>query len=454
MIDILLYVVSFIVAIGVLIVVHEFGHYWVARRLGIKVLRFSVGFGKALWKRRVGRDQTEIVIAAIPLGGYVKMLDETEGDVPERERHRAFNRQPVWKRIAVVVAGPMFNLLFAILAYWFIFVTGVEGIKPVVGQVLEGSVAQQAGFRPGDEIIAMDGKPVLTWDQRRLYLFQRALDRKHVQVDVRDPDGREQTRVLDLSRFSGKDIGASLIERGIGLIGYFPEVLPVIGKLDEGPAMRAGLEVGDRIRMIDKTPVSSWEEIVKVISASAGKSIHLEVERAGASREFDVVPDAVTDGERSIGRINIRPQFAEFPASMRTTMRMSFGTALGESVSECWGMSWLTLEMLYRMVLLEVSTKTLSGPLTIAQYAGVSAKIGFNHFIMFLAVISISLAVLNLLPVPVLDGGHLLYYVIEAIKGKPLSMRVMEAGQRVGVVLLAALMILALYNDITRIFRW
>ena len=238
MTDMLYYVGAFVVALGILIAVHEFGHFWVARRLGVKVLRFSIGFGKPLWSRRVGKDRMELAIGAFPLGGYVKMLDETEGEVPPQELHRAFNRQKTWKRMAIVVAGPLFNFLFAILAYWVVYMIGVDGIKPVVGKVTEGSIAQQAGFRAGDTILSIDGKEVQSWDQRRLYLFQRALDRARVNVEVRDAQGKVESRQLDLSNLPVQEVNASLLERGIGLIGFFPEPLPVIGAMEPGPAAK------------------------------------------------------------------------------------------------------------------------------------------------------------------------------------------------------------------------
>jgi regulator of sigma E protease len=451
--DILLYIASFVVAVGTLVVIHEFGHYWVAHKLGVKVLRFSVGFGKPLWSRRIGRDKMELVVAAVPLGGYVKMLDENEGSVPAKDKKRAFNRQPIWKRVAIVVAGPMFNFIFAILAYWLIFGTGIDGLKPVVGRVADNSLAQQAGFKTGDEILSIDDKPVMTWDHRRLYLFERALDREKVVFQVRGSDGQSHTRELDLSTLSAREVNAGLVERTIGLSPRMPEPLPAIGSLEDGPAKRAGLDVGDRFVRIDGEAVRTWDDVVKLIGAKPGQTVRVEVERGGSIRTVDVTPNSVDVGGKAVGRINIRPKFNAVSDDMRAVMRMPAGQALAEALSDTWSMSVLTLEMLYRMLLLEVSTETISGPLTIAQYAGVSAKIGFSHFVMFLAVISISLGVLNLLPIPVLDGGHLLYYIIEAVKGGPLSDKAMMAGQRIGIALLMALMMLALYNDLTRIFR-
>jgi len=453
MTDLLYYVGAFMVALGVLIAVHEFGHFWVARRLGVKVLRFSIGFGKPLWSRRVGEDRMELAIGVFPLGGYVKMLDETEGEVPPQELHRAFNRQKVWKRMAIVVAGPLFNFLFAILAYWAVYMIGVDGIKPVVGKVTESSIAQNAGFRAGDLILSIDGKEVQSWDQRRLYLFQRALDRARVNVEVRDAQGNVETRLLDLSSLPVQEVNASLLERGIGLIGFFPEPLPVIGAMEPGPAASAGMKIGDRLVEINGEPVPSWEQLVEVISKSPGKTVNVTVEREGARHDFKVTPDAVEQGGQTIGRINIRPQFTDIPDEMRVKVRFGVAEALTEGVRNTWSMSVLTLEMLYRMLKLEVSARNISGPITIAQYAGYSAKVGVEQFVLFLAVISISLGVLNLLPIPVLDGGHLMYYIIESIKGSPLSERTMMLGQQVGVALLGGLMMLAFYNDLTRIFQ-
>jgi regulator of sigma E protease len=450
--DILFYALSFVVALGVLIVVHEFGHFWVARRCGVKVLRFSVGFGRPLWRRVFGADRTELVVAAIPLGGYVKMLDETEAPVPAAELPRAFNRQKVWKRVAIVVAGPAFNFLFAILAYWAVYLVGIDGIRPVVGRVTPDSIAAKAGFEVGDEILAIDGHAVQSWGQRRLYLFQRALDRAVVEVEVRDQHQQTHVRRLDLTSLPSAAVDASLLERGIGLYGYLPQILPVIGGMEDGPAKTAGLKVGDRFVSISGKPVHGWDDVVSGISARPGQPTDVVVERDGATQTFQVTPAPIAQGEHTIGRINIRPQIADIPADMRTRVHFGPIAAFGEAFQNSWAMTALTFQMLYRMATLQVSSKNISGPITIAQYAGQSAKVGGTQFLLFLAVISISLAVLNLLPIPVLDGGHLLYYVIEVVKGSPVSERVMLLGQQVGIALLAGLMMLAFYNDLTRIF--
>lgn len=452
MISFLYTLIAFVVAISVLVVVHEFGHYWVARRMGVKVLRFSLGFGKPLWTRRFGRDKTEWVIAAIPLGGYVKMLDEHEGKVAKKDLVRAFNRQPVFKRVAIVVAGPAFNFLFAILAYSILYMAGTEGMRPVVGKVAESSLAQQAGFRAGDEFVAIDGYPVQSWDQRRLYLYEKALDRASVNFTVRDRDGLTQERALDLSSLSAADVGAGLLERQIGLFPSMPELAPVIGSLDaRGAAAQAGLQIGDRVTAIDGQPMQTWQDMVKAVSARPDVVLRLRVERNGVTREFSVTPQSADNAGQRIGRIGVGVRIPELPAEMRVLVRHAPLPALAEGIETTWRMSALTLKMLGKMLTLEVSTKTISGPLTIAQYAGASAQIGLDRFVMFLAVVSISLGVLNLLPIPVLDGGHLLIYLIEGIQRKPLSETALQWGQQIGIALLIALMALAFYNDFMRI---
>lgn len=454
MVNFIYMVFAFVVAISVLVVVHEFGHYWVARRLGVKVLRFSVGFGKPLWSRRLGRDKTEWAIAAIPLGGYVKMLDEREGKVAKRDLARAFNRQPIPKRIAIVLAGPFFNFAFAILAYSFLLMAGVEGIRPMVGQVAPNSLAERAGFQSGDELMSVDNYKIESWDQRRLYLYERALDRATVRFTVTDKNRIKQERLLDLSSLSAADVGAGLLERQIGLFPALPEPEPVIGSLEEnGVAAQAGIKVGDRIVAIDGRPVSTWQAVVTAISTRAGETLKVRAMRDGATQEFSVTPQGVDVGGQRIGRIGVGVQRPELPADMLVWVQHGPFAAIGEGIDTTWRMSSLTLKMLAKMLVLEVSTETISGPLTIAQYAGASAQIGFERFIQFLAVVSISLGVLNLLPVPVLDGGHLLFYIIEGIRGRPLSDAALHWGQQIGIVLLIALMALAFYNDFTRLLH-
>lgn len=452
MLNTLITVAAFIVAISVLVVVHEFGHYWVARRLGIKVLRFSVGFGRPLWSRRYGRDQTEWTIAAIPLGGYVKMLDEHDGDVRKEELPRAFNRQPIWSRTLVVLAGPFFNFLFAVLAYSFINMLGAEGIRPVVGRVVDGSLAQQAGFRSGDELIAIDGRAVQSWDQRRLYLYERALDRATVRIDVRSAEGIRQERLLDLASITAADVGAGLLEREIGMSPAMPELLAILGAVEAGgPAARAGLQAGDRIVAINGRAVRLWQEAVADISNRPDESLRITVDRNGVTREFVVQTLAADAAGQRIGRIGVGVQIPVLPPEYLVQVRHSPFSAVGESIQTTWHLSVLTLKMLWKMVQLEVSTKTISGPITIAQYAGASAQMGIERFVLFLAVVSISLGVLNLLPIPVLDGGHLLYFALEGLKGRPLSDQTLFWGQQIGIVMLVALMSLAFYNDFMRL---
>ncbi len=441
-------------AIGVLVVVHEFGHYWVAKQLGVKVLRFSVGFGPPLWVRRFGRDRTEFVLAAIPLGGYVKMLDENDTKVAKKDLPRAFNRQSLPKRAAIVLAGPMFNFLFAILAYWLLFSVGTEGLKPVVGKVVDNSIAAQAGFHSGDELLSIDGKPVASWDQRRLYLFQRALDRDQVDVEVRNTRGDLEMRRLDLSTLTADQVSTGLLEKGLGLYPAMPDILPVLEHLDEkGAGAKSGLHKGDVISAIDGKPVRLWDDIRSIISANPERALQFSIERNRQALSITVTTGKIERNGKTEGYIGVAPRIPEYPKEMLVSTRLDPLNALYESVQSTWLMSSLTLEMLVKMVKLEVSTKAISGPITIAQAAGNSAHAGWDRFVMFLAVVSIGLGVLNLLPVPVLDGGHLAIYLIEAVKGSPLSERSLYWGQQVGITLLFALMALAFYNDFVRILQ-
>lgn len=441
-------------AIGVLVVVHEFGHYWVAKQLGVKVLRFSVGFGPPLWVRRFGRDRTEFVLAAIPLGGYVKMLDENDTKVAKKDLPRAFNRQSLPKRAAIVLAGPMFNFLFAILAYWLLFSVGTEGLKPVVGKVVDNSIAAQAGFHSGDELLSIDGKPVASWDQRRLYLFQRALDRDQVDVEVRNTRGDLEMRRLDLSTLTADQVSTGLLEKGLGLYPAMPDILPVLEHLDEkGAGAKSGLHKGDVISAIDGKPVRLWDDIRSIISANPERALQFSIERNRQALSVTVTTGKIERNGKTEGYIGVAPRIPEYPKEMLVSTRLDPLNALYESVQSTWLMSSLTLEMLVKMVKLEVSTKAISGPITIAQAAGNSAHAGWDRFVMFLAVVSIGLGVLNLLPVPVLDGGHLAIYLIEAVKGSPLSERSLYWGQQVGITLLFALMALAFYNDFVRILQ-
>ena len=441
---------SFVVAISILIVVHEFGHYWVARRAGVKVLRFSIGFGKPLYKRTFGKDNTEFVVAMLPLGGYVKMLDETEGAVDAAELDRAFNRKSLAKRSAVVLAGPVFNLVFAVLAYWVIFVHGTDGFRPIVGHVVENSPASVAGFKVGDELISVDGKDIKTWGHRRLYLFSRLLDKEPVTFIVQSTDGRKHELHVNLDNLSLSSVGSSIMGKGLGLYLQFPEVKAVVGGLIDGPAKKAGLMIGDRITQIDGQEVDSWVDMAKLIQGSAGKELHVTYLRGEVQKTTVIVPKPSVQNGKTIGLIGISPKAPAIPADM--IRRLQFGPVQGlkEAVVQTWTMSEMTLKILGKMLTREVSTKNISGPITIADYAGQAASIGLSEFIVFLAAISISLGVLNLLPIPVLDGGHLMYYIVEAIKGSPVSELARIRGQQIGFVILIMFMILAFYNDIIR----
>ncbi len=455
--------ISFIVALGVLITVHEFGHFMVARKLGVKVITFSIGFGRALWSRResalqsgqrrlFGGDGTEYVIAAIPLGGYVRMLDEREGEVAEEERHRAFNRQSLGVRTAIVAAGPLFNFLFAILAFWIVFVSGDTGTRPLVGAVAPGSIAEQAGLQPGDELVSVAGRPTPTWESTVFGLIEAAGDEQIV-LQVRDEAGYQRRLLLPGERLSKLSEDGALLE-GLGLTPMRPRVEPVIGQVVEGqPAAEAGLKVGDRILGLEGRAIDSWNEFVQKVRKSPGKTLALEVQRNDRILGLKVhVAARESAGGVKIGRIgagvHVPPDLYE---KYRVEVRYGPIESVGIAVTKTWDMSWFMLKMLGRMVTGEASVRNLGGPISIAQSAGRSASYGPVYFLKFLAMISISLGVLNLLPIPVLDGGHLFFFLIEAVRGRPLSERAQAQGQRIGMILLLALMGLAFYIDLSRL---
>ncbi len=439
----------FLITLGVLITIHEFGHFWVARRLGVKVLRFSIGFGPPLvrWQGK----GTEYVIAALPLGGYVKMLDETEGEVPPQEVHLAFNRQPVYKRIAIVLAGPLFNFLLAIVAYWAMFMVGVAGVKPIIGGIEPGSPAELAGLRPKEEIVAVEGERTPTWESAIFALLPKLLDRAPVTLEVRDPEGGVRKVTVDFAKAPRVDEKDPL--KTLGIRPFRPNIPPVIGKLvPGGAAERAGLKPGDRILSADGHPMEDWEAWVHYVRAHPGQAMRVEVERGGQVITLTLRPEPVKDeAGRTIGRIGAYVKMDARASVPIGVLRYPPVKALGAALEKTWDMTALTLKVLAKMVTGQASLENISGPLSIAQFAGEAGSLGLAPFLAFLGIVSISLGVLNLLPIPVLDGGHILYYLIEIAKGSPVSEQVQAIGQRIGIALLIALMGLAFYNDLARL---
>ncbi len=441
-------VLWFLVAIGVLVVVHEYGHYLAARLAGVKVLRFSVGFGKPLLVRRFGRDRTEWVLAALPFGGYVKMLDEREGEVLPAEAHRAFNRATVWRRIGIVAAGPAANFLLAILFYWVLLLHGMPALKPIVGEPPAGTPAAHAGLVAGDEIVRVNGADTPSFTELRLALLRASVAGDPVALEL--ADGR--TARLTPPPVHDENLEQDTL-RPLGIVRFDPPIEPVIGSvLPDGAAARAGLRAGDRLLRADEAAIGTWQDWVQRIRDNPGKPLRITLVRDGQTQVVEVTPAGVDENGTRVGRIGAGPRVDESVlAPLMTEVRYGPLDALWQGAVKTWDMSVFTLEMMGRMVLGQVSWKNLSGPLTIADYAGQSATLGWISFVGFLALVSVSLGVLNLLPVPLLDGGHLMYYVAEVLTGRPVSERVMEIGARVGMTLLLLLMSFALFNDLQRL---
>ena len=446
-------ILAFLAAIGILVTVHEFGHFIVARSLGIKVLRFSIGFGKPLFTWHRKDDDTDYVIAALPLGGYVKMADEREGTVPEADLPRAFNRQPLPKRLAVVLAGPVFNLVFAVLAYWIIFMAGIPGLKAVVGDIVPGSPAAVAGFSSQDRIVAVAGHETRTWDAVLLSLFQEVLNGHEVQVTVQPAAGPERQLTLKVADTRALTEPGKLLS-GLGLSQWDPPIPPVIGQLTpDGSAKASGLLEGDRILSVQGRPVVDWQSLVTLIKSVPGKTLDLTIERGGQRQSLTLRVGSLAGDNASVGHIGAAPRIPpDFYAGLQAEQRYNPPAALWQALTRTADLAWLTLDAAWNMVLGNVSWRNISGPINIAQYAGYTAESGLVPFLAFLAIVSISLGVLNLLPIPVLDGGHVLYFAAEFVKGSPLSERVEAMGQRVGMALLMMLMVFAIYNDLVRVF--
>jgi len=446
---------AFIGAIALLVVFHEYGHYWVARCCGVKVLRFSLGFGKVIYSKRFAGHDTEWVISSVPLGGYVKMVDEREDDVAPEDLPYAFNRKPVLQRMAIVVAGPLANFLLAIVLYWGLFVHGVPGLKPKLGDVPPGTPAAIAQLHSGETILRINGEAVPSWQELHWQLLELALKQadgqREISIETQDASGISLMHVLDMSGLEAKDLDGDFLDK-LGLKLYQPVILPVIGEVAEGSvAQLAGLQAGDRILRANGVPVQRWMEIVEVLRAHPGKAVQLDIQRGEKALNIAVIPQAVVESGKTVGKIGAAPQ-VDKQEWQRMYTEVSYGPleALAKSLGKTWETSAISLKMMGKMVMGEVSIKNLSGPITIADYAGQSAKMGMVAYLSFLALVSISLGVLNLLPIPLLDGGHLLYYGAEFLKGSPVSEHSWEIGQKIGIALLGTLMVFAIYNDINR----
>lgn len=444
-------IIGTLVALGVLVTFHEFGHFWVARRCCVKVLRFSIGFGTPLlrWHDRQG---TEFVIAAVPLGGYVKMLDEREGEVPPGLLEQTFNRQGVVRRIAIVAAGPIANFLLALLFFWLLALLGSQQLRPVIGAVEAGSPAAAAGLQAGEEVLAVDGEETAGWAAVNLQMVRRLGESGTLEITVREPGSSVNAQRQLVLKDWLKDVEEPDPIASLGIRPWRPALAPVLAQLDpKGPAQAAGLQGGDRLLALDGQALDDWQQVVDRVRARPGARVIFLIERQGQRIELPVELAGRGEGEARSGYLGAGVAAAEWPPEMLREVRHGPLEAVGEAVRRTWSMSVLTLDSLRKMLFGELSVKNLSGPITIAKVAGASAQSGVGDFLNFLAYLSISLGVLNLLPIPVLDGGHLLFYFVEWARGRPLSERVQAWGMQIGISLVVGVMLLALVNDLSRL---
>ncbi|WP_019530517.1 RIP metalloprotease RseP [Dasania marina] len=438
--------------LAILVSIHEYGHFWVARRCGIKVLRFSVGFGKPLYRWRDKLD-TEYVIAAIPLGGYVKMLDEREGEVPEELRHMAFNNKPVGHRLATVAAGPLANFLLAIIVYWFVFVAGVSGVAPIIDKVEAGSVAELAGLEVGQEIVAVDGEATPTWEALHLRLLERIGDSGEIEFTVKyaNSDLTYSSSATVETWLSGVEV--TDLMAGIGIELYRPKLIAEIDQVVAGsPAAVAGFKTGDIVVQADEQPIAQWGDWVDYVRERPEQAIAVQYLRNEQVLSSLLTPERKIDEQgQAYGQVGMGVKWPEWPPELRRDFQYSPVTALTASLKRTWDMSAFTLQSIKKMLMGLISPKNLSGPITIAKVASASANSGLSSYLSFLALLSVSLGVLNLLPIPVLDGGHILFGVVELITGRPVSDRIQAMGYRLGFFIIISMMMLALYNDISRL---